>query len=609
MKNCAFTLTILVLATGSLAAQSSNTSAGLTGLAAGSALSTQGGTGGANSSPSGSAPIEIQVLVFHGLSKIAVDVADVISNNKPAPHTILLEDTTSANQVALYQAVRGYFNNLESLHKTLQDAFSLAPANLPSTFKEGSTQQFPALKNVGDKDIQVKVSDHPAGDINSAFTIATNGGTCPAGRPLTFSLKPNESCQLAITFDPGKVQQGQTSTFNLTIQYSIPDPGLPGLIRSENVVIPLSGTGTAPPPPAPKTELSPEDQDLIRKYGKHLKNQKSPGLSGNGESQLNQDLHGEDWKSQIGRVGSDNFIANFAQPGPRPALPPAALSAAGTTGTTTTSSTPPPATPYGLQWMNGSATLGTDLKSAMTYASSTTQPTTMAFEILIETELKKRGIEAFTSTSALNIAAAADSLSANFGKMLADGTDISFWTNQCGVKPVSANAPQNPVGGPQPGSAAPGTATFSACSKADVVEDLSVANQMMSGYTTLVTTPNDGNGTPVMVDVLRGAALDNSMNHTGIPSLQVAVAAAGGSTKANNFFGLNLFYQLAPSYNAGVIATFELRDGSNNLIDSGARNVLYGYKKWNPGHIKHKDETEMDAADPQCTFCSSKKTP
>jgi hypothetical protein len=82
--------------------------------------------------------------------------------------------------------------------------------------------------------------------------------------------------------------------------------------------------------------------------------------------------------------------------------------------------------------------------------------------------------------------------------------------------------------------------------------------------------------------------------------------AAGGSSRTNSIFGLSLFYQFAPSYNAGVIATFELRDGSDRLVRSGARNVLYGYKKWDPGHINRQDITDMDEASDGCTFCSSK---
>ncbi|MGD0521385.1 MAG: hypothetical protein ABSA48_09035 [Terracidiphilus sp.] len=53
-----------------------------------------------------------------------------------------------------------------------------------------------------------------------------------------------------------------------------------------------------------------------------------------------------------------------------------------------------------------------------------------------------------------------------------------------------------------------------------------------------------------------------------------------------------------------MIATFELRDGQNKLLDSGARNVLYDYKKWKPlsfasAELKHKDE---------CAFCNADGT-
>jgi hypothetical protein len=82
-----------------------------------------------------------------------------------------------------------------------------------------------------------------------------------------------------------------------------------------------------------------------------------------------------------------------------------------------------------------------------------------------------------------------------------------------------------------------------------------------------------------MVSVLRGMILTSRVAE-GIPSLQLNIATAGGSTRTNNIFFVNLFYTLAPSYNAGVIATFELRDKNNILVDAGARNAMYAYTKW-----------------------------
>src|ERR1700685_3004236 len=108
---------------------------------------------------------------------------------------------------------------------------------------------------------------------------------------------------------------------------------------------------------------------------------------------------------------------------------------------------------------------------------------------------------------------------------------------------------------------------------------------MMTGYTTLLSTANDGSGNPVIADILRGWVLSSKMANS-ISSLQLSVAAAGGSTKTNSIFGVNLFYTFAPSYNGGVIATFELRDKNNVLLESGARNVLFAYGKWHSKHFQ-----------------------
>jgi hypothetical protein len=106
----------------------------------------------------------------------------------------------------------------------------------------------------------------------------------------------------------------------------------------------------------------------------------------------------------------------------------------------------------------------------------------------------------------------------------------------------------------------------------------------------------------VIVSVLRGMVLSAKVAE-GIPSLQVTVASAGGSTKTNNIFGANLFYAFAPSYNAGVIATFELRDKNNVLIDSGARNSLVAYTKWKSRSFHPRAMKGRGTCD---SFCSVK---
>jgi len=118
-------------------AQTSPTVAGLAGAGAGAALgagagqnaTTPSSAGGAGGAGGASAPIEIQVMAYHGLQKIATVIA-----GKAAGHGLkhlLIEDTSSATQVGLYQAVQGYWDHLYALHDGLQDTFALVVT--PST--------------------------------------------------------------------------------------------------------------------------------------------------------------------------------------------------------------------------------------------------------------------------------------------------------------------------------------------------------------------------------------------------------------------------------------------------------------------------------------------
>ena len=80
-----------------------------------------------------------------------------------------------------------------------------------------------------------------------------------------------------------------------------------------------------------------------------------------------------------------------------------------------------------------------------------------------------------------------------------------------------------------------------------------------------------------------------------------------GSTRTNAFFLLNLFYLPKPSYNAGVIATFELRNASNDLVRSGARTAFYDYNKnWKGSHFDAAAMRDNDNCKDN-TFCVHRK--
>ena len=230
-------------------------------------------------------------------------------------------------------------------------------------------------------------------------------------------------------------------------------------------------------------------------------------------------------------------------------------------------------TPIELTYLSGIMTALGGLKNGITYSPSSVQPTTQSFEAILQEELRAKSMSPFTATSALNLSAATAELAGEFGDMLRFGSDISSFANQC--KPAPGTA--------QPAGQAP--AFNPACNLPDVTVNLAVAQQMITGYTTLLQSSSDGAGNPVIVDIIRGKVLSEAMNDK-IPSLQVSVAAAGGNTRTNSFFLLNLFYTPKPSYDAGAVATFELRDKDNVLLVSGARTVLFDYTS--TGKLKPK---------------------
>jgi len=649
-----------ILSAGSAFPQSGNTTAGLAGIGAGAALSAANGQGATTPSSAGggggSAPIEIQIMVFKGMQDIARNIADstavhlsgctisrdetfqgdrdriredrttservlkmleqhrrilkddqkvtqpdseilsesrqrikddesalknatdqlnldmrqldtdmrdlVEANNGSC--AILIEDPTSYNQIALYQAAQGYYDHLKKLHDQLQEYFSLqvVPSSLAFTPKSGepAISQTVSVTNVGSNPRKIKAITLE-GPNSAIFDVDASDCQITLNLYKYKELSRGESCGITLTFPATQTPAGNYSA-TLTIS-----SGESSSTNTDTVQTMLL-TGT----------LAPSAEDLKKKEDEQKKLQKElQKLSPQGQEFLNRYY-----------IPSDQ-VANLAAP------------AAGG-GAPTAPGGPAPSTPLGLTYMSDITTALGGLKSNITYGSSSFQPTTQAFEVLVEAELQMKGIFAYTSTSALNLEEATAALSGQFGSMLVWGNDISNWTNQC--KPPSVNPTPNPGGKPGDGviSSNPpnNSVSNSVCAQSAIVADLAVAQQMSTGYTTLLSTSNDGGGNPVIVDVLRGRILSDEMAQ-GIPSLQVAVASAGGSTKTNSIFGVNLFYTFAPSYNGGIIATFELRDSKNLLLESGARNVLFAYRKWkskdfHPGELKRASTCD--------SFCS-----
>ena len=147
-----------LLAAAVVTAQPNNTAAGLAGVGAGAALGA--GAGQASTTPSsvtggggGAAPIEIQIMAYQGLRKIAGSIANTAVKylcsgacSKGSIH-LLMEDTASGMQIALYQALTGYYDHLKRLHDELQDTFALAVAPLSLTFQQGGSKAITVSNN------------------------------------------------------------------------------------------------------------------------------------------------------------------------------------------------------------------------------------------------------------------------------------------------------------------------------------------------------------------------------------------------------------------------------------------------------------------------------
>ncbi len=230
------------------AAQSGNAAAGLAGIAAGAALSpnTNSGTtpssiggGGANG---GSSPLEIQVMAFNGMQKIAQELAALVktkqltcthskldtetqldalvssaenaendvksgsrsiqdiksdlaaeidkfvANMKVGHCQVLIQDSLVSNQLALYQTAEGYYEHLRELHGQLQRTFTLQPdvtiLNFSATSGLTVDTQAVNLTNRGTESVTVQnvSTTNPAFKINTAFNFCDH------------SLNPNDSC-------------------------------------------------------------------------------------------------------------------------------------------------------------------------------------------------------------------------------------------------------------------------------------------------------------------------------------------------------------------------------------------------------------------------------
>ncbi len=280
MRKFALVILLGASAASSGFAQGSNTGAGLAGVAAGAALgaaANQGSSTTPSSVPgsgggSGSSAMEIQIMAFDGMRRIARDIAQITARHASACRAalatdssmatfdndkntlvvqrkalekaeeqlrqqeaipgvdvsklravvtgleaqfvkasdqidsdlfglkdttkqkcaILVEDTASANQVALYQAVHGYYLQLGTIHSDLEEFFSLQVVpSLSISLKsdDGPTTRSVRVTNVGSRPRQIRDLEIVGSD-----KFAVEHHTCE------ITLQPTDSCDIALTF-------------------------------------------------------------------------------------------------------------------------------------------------------------------------------------------------------------------------------------------------------------------------------------------------------------------------------------------------------------------------------------------------------------------------
>jgi hypothetical protein len=271
----------------------------------------------------------------------------------------------------------------------------------------------------------------------------------------------------------------------------------------------------------------------------------------------------------------------------------------GTTGGGTTPTTPggstgggsSSATPPSMQYLSGIGTEVTAAKEAMSYASSSVQALSQMLTTELGRDLCQNHIQLRTSTSTLNLDEAAADITKRWKDQQEKGGTLArliAWQQ----KPVKDST------GKVVNKTVPDTDDLIATSDG-VVLGTGLANAVTAFQTWLTT--GDQMGGIILTDVLKGEQLTKDAKASKLPALQVSIDAAGGNTRTNSFPLLNFFYLPRPSFNAGVVVTYELRDGNNDFLAGDTKKVIYGYSKWKAEQFCMKEEVssvELDTGRP-----------
>jgi hypothetical protein len=267
----------------------------------------------------------------------------------------------------------------------------------------------------------------------------------------------------------------------------------------------------------------------------------------------------------------------------------AMMLAEGTASSATGTGAAAPATPIGLTYLGDLGTALSTAKSGISYAASSITPATQAMTAELGHALCSYNVTLYTSASFINLKDASSTVLARVGSLQEVNATIQAKAALDVTLPPLTGAAKNDH---DLEILAAKAALDIKPLAAAVASTASVSNQILTSFLTW-EVGSDNAGSIVMSDVVRAQMLDDAMKD-GIPTLQFNMNAAGGNTRTNSYFLFNLFYTPKPSFNGGVVVTYELRDGHNYFILGDTLKILYDYSKWKPDCFAMKSSEEVN---------------
>jgi hypothetical protein len=260
-----------------------------------------------------------------------------------------------------------------------------------------------------------------------------------------------------------------------------------------------------------------------------------------------------------------------------------------TTGSTGGTSSGGATTPIGLTYLGDIGTALTTAKNGISYSSSTISPATQSLTTALAKDLKSKSILLYTSASTINLDPASKELSDLVIGLQEKNAVIQQALNfPTTIPTLTDDQKKDPV---LQGKVDAATAQVKSLS-ATITADASASAQLVSSFQSW-QAGTDGNGGIILSDAIRGRTLKEAIG-TNVPALQLNIDAAGGNTRTNSYFLFNLFYTPKPSFNGGVVVTYELRDGKNVFLTGDTLKALYDYSKWKPNCFAMSKNTDVN---------------